>query len=443
MLTAAIILWRMQRNSLWSFLLNGQIPQSFNPTVPCCWAPWFLKRQRLYLSLRILLISRELHSVSSFLQPGSSSFPLISLPHSLCSLFLSHFFYRISLFHLWPFLFIGSLIFLALTLLSAERSSSKLLHVSTFPCLTFLICFFASASGSLKNIKTSLSPSFHFLSLSGLYVIPFSLSMSLSALQIIQLGSLPGNSKTFTRQVALIDKDPMCACGSAWVCVYTSRSARLCLCVSPYVHMFFLCLHSWVCAWKKEREHWERALIPLHFSPGGICYLIRIPVFIKLRCSVRGCWGNLHTYTYTFSPSQHPSSQHHSQQPSSILYRKHINTHKYHKHPCLFSYTSSLRRLLKALLSWGGVAGTHIDLRCEREGKKGRRHNNRHYQQTVTLPSLVIQRPEDLMFSLRDTLTLSAAKLGLRLGIQRTAAAKFCRVGSQSKWRKHNVSKDV
>lgn len=55
--------------------------------------------------------------------------------------------------------------------------------------------------------------------------------------------------------------------------------------------------------------------------------------------------------------------------------------------------------------------------------------------------------PEDLMFSLRETLTLSAAKLGLCLHFyfffQSTAAVKLYRIGSQSKRRKHNVSKDA
>ncbi len=50
---------------------------------------------------------------------------------------------------------------------------------------------------------------------------------------------------------------------------------------------------------------------------------------------------------------------------------------------------------------------------------------------------------EDLTFSLRETHTLSAAKLDLRLGLRSDAAAKFCRVGSHSKRKKHDVSKDA
>lgn len=42
-----------------------------------------------------------------------------------------------------------------------------------------------------------------------------------------------------------------------------------------------------------------------------------------------------------------------------------------------------------------------------------------------------------------ETLTLSAAKLCLRLGLRSEAAAKFCRAGSQSNRRKHEVSKGV
>lgn len=99
-----------------------------------------------HLSLCILLISREYLFVTSFLQPTFSSFPNTSLPHPLCRIF----FHFVSLFHLWPFLFIGSLIFLPLTLLSAELCTSKLLHLASFPCLTFLICFFCL---SLRFIK--------------------------------------------------------------------------------------------------------------------------------------------------------------------------------------------------------------------------------------------------------------------------------------------------
>lgn len=111
--------------------------------------------------------------------PAFSSFLLTSLPHSLCSLFLSHSpppSHRIFLFHPWPFLFIGSLIFLALTLLSAELSSSKLLHLSplslAWPFLSVSF-FLPPPLGSLKNIKKSLCLSFLFLSLSGLCVVPF------------------------------------------------------------------------------------------------------------------------------------------------------------------------------------------------------------------------------------------------------------------------------
>lgn len=113
------------------------MPQSFNPTVPCCGTPWLCKRQLPHYTH---LISHYVSSSSPesivLSLPSFSSFLLTSLPHSV---FLSHFFHCTSLFHLWPFLFIESLIFLALTLLSAKLSSPKLFHLSSFPCLTFLI----------------------------------------------------------------------------------------------------------------------------------------------------------------------------------------------------------------------------------------------------------------------------------------------------------------
>lgn len=119
-------------------------------------------------------------------------FPLKSLPHSLCSLSLSHtFFLCISLFHLWPILFIGSLIFLALTLLSLLQSSSISLPSLAWP---FLICFFFFCL-CLAFVKEYQKVVVSVVSLS-ISVRPLcrclSLSMSLSALQIILLGCLPG-----------------------------------------------------------------------------------------------------------------------------------------------------------------------------------------------------------------------------------------------------------
>lgn len=103
-------------------------------------------------------VSDSCHIISHYVFSSSLGSIVLSLP-SCCQpfhLFRSHlcnthsslpifliFFHCISLFHLWPFLLNGSLIFLALTSLSAELSPPKLPHVSSLSCFTFLICFFS------------------------------------------------------------------------------------------------------------------------------------------------------------------------------------------------------------------------------------------------------------------------------------------------------------
>lgn len=91
-------------------------------------------------------------------------------------------------------------------------------------------------------------------------------------------------------------------------------------------------------------------------------------------------------------------------QKSTQTHTKNTNTHASSPtHP-------PLRCPLSAVLSRGSVAGTHRGLRCEKEGKKGRRHNNRLYHQTSTLPSLVIQTPSTRgpnVFTQRDSHTFS------------------------------------
>lgn len=158
----------MQGNPPSYFIWNGWVPQLFNPAVPYCRTPWFVMWHLLHYTPSLTMYSPHLQRISfcHFL-PAANLFILSK--HVFASPALSYsFFHFVSLFHLWPFLFIGSLIFLPLTLLSAELCTSKLLHLASFPCLTFIICFFALASGSLKNIQ-NLS----FLSASGLCVLPF------------------------------------------------------------------------------------------------------------------------------------------------------------------------------------------------------------------------------------------------------------------------------
>lgn len=74
------------------------------------------------------------------------------------------------------------------------------------------------------------------------------------------------------------------------------------------------------------------------------------------------------------------------------------------------------------------MAGTHRGLRYEREGKKGGdiiTDSIIRHPPSLRL-SFKLCLPDDLTFSLNETLTLSAAKLGLRLGLRSEAAAKFC-----------------
>lgn len=159
----------MQGNPPSYFIWNGWVPQLFNPAVPYCRTPWFVMWHLLHYTPSLTMYSPHLQRISfcHFL-PAVNLFILSK--HVFASPTLSYiFFHFVSLFHLWPFLFIGSLIFLPLTLLSAERCTSKLLHLASFPCLTFLIrFFFALASGSLKNIQNLSS-----LSASGLCALPF------------------------------------------------------------------------------------------------------------------------------------------------------------------------------------------------------------------------------------------------------------------------------
>lgn len=177
MLTAAIILWRMQRHSRRSFILIGQIPQSLNPSVPCCRTPWFRKRQLLHYT----------HFISHYVFSSSPESIVLSLPscsqpfhllHShLChthsalsfclifSLYLSLSSLTLSLH--WVIDLYGSHLALCWALFF------KIPPFLLFPLLDLSYLFFASASGSLKNIKKSLSLSFLFLSLSGLCVVAF------------------------------------------------------------------------------------------------------------------------------------------------------------------------------------------------------------------------------------------------------------------------------
>lgn len=189
MLTPAINLWTLQRNSPWSFVLNGQILQSFNSTVPCCWTSWFLKRQLLHYTHFIshYVFSSSLGSIVLSLPSCSQPFHLFrshlchthSAPHSHSASLLFSFFSPAHLSFIFdPFFPLGhwSLWLSPCSLLNSILPNSSISFLSlAWPFLSV----FASATGLLTNIKNLSSLSFLFLSLSGLYVVSF-LSICLS-----------------------------------------------------------------------------------------------------------------------------------------------------------------------------------------------------------------------------------------------------------------------
>lgn len=171
-------------------------PQSISSAIACCQAPWFpqwrLLQHTPFISQCVLCSSPQ----SIILSLPSSSQPF--------HLFLSHLCHTRSALACFFFPFFISLSSLTLPLhwvidLSGSHLalcwSPSLQTPSAFPLpLTqpffFSSAFFISAPGLLRNITKASSLSFLFQSLAAL-----SLSPSLSALQIIQLGPLPGYTK--------------------------------------------------------------------------------------------------------------------------------------------------------------------------------------------------------------------------------------------------------
>lgn len=162
---------RMQRNSLGSFLLKRSDPPIIQSQRPMLSDSLILlataaTRRTLYLSLCILLVSREQRSVTSFLQPAFSSPLLTSLPHSFCSLLLSHFFFlpthlflsSLTLsFHLVIDLS-GSHLALCWVLLSKTPSSPFFSSL----CLTFLSVFCLGLGYFKEYQKACLYVAFFF-----------------------------------------------------------------------------------------------------------------------------------------------------------------------------------------------------------------------------------------------------------------------------------------
>lgn len=222
----------MQWNSCGSFILNGQMPQSFSPIIPCCRTPWFRQLPRYTHFISHYVFSSSPESIVLSLPSRSQPFHLFrshlrgAARSSL--FFLSHFFFLlhlslflISLFHLWPFLFNGSLIYPALTLLS----SPKLFLVSPLSLVWpfSLISFFAPTSCLLQNIKksTPLVVSLYLCLPSASVALSPSPMCSLSSPQIILLGHLPGYTKLSPARWHLEIKRLACATESICVCICT------------------------------------------------------------------------------------------------------------------------------------------------------------------------------------------------------------------------------
>lgn len=136
-------IWTIYDNYPCSFILNSHSPQYFIPIVWCWWTS-------------IDSVSDSCHIISHFVFSFSPESILLSLPpccqpfhllhlhlcnaHSALPICFIFFFFMASLFHLWPFPFNGSLIFLAPALLSVELSP-KLPYPLSLSCFTFLRFF--------------------------------------------------------------------------------------------------------------------------------------------------------------------------------------------------------------------------------------------------------------------------------------------------------------
>lgn len=177
-------------------------------------------------------------------------------------------------------------------------------------------------------------------------------------------------------------------------CVSTFRSPLLCLCVCLCVCVCICkCALVWVRKRKGKHSESDRFdstsfLSWRHLLPSSNLSVYQAKMLSKRL--LRQLDNPPATCTCTHFPlsSQHPFSQHPSQQPSPIINRK-AHKHTQKTQTCFHLHTLPL----SAVLSWGGVAGTHRGLRWEKGREKGRRHNNRVYHQTSTLPLLVIQTP--------------------------------------------------
>lgn len=192
-----------------------------------CRTSWISKRQLPhYLSLCILLISREYRSITLLLLPAVSSSPLASLLHSFCSPSLAIFFLDIASFSFIfnPFSPMGHW---SIWLLPTPLNSSVFYLFIFLFCFCFLPMFHTEYH---QLIRVSFLFSFSFLCIQNCCSLPLSFS-------------LPHRS---SRQAVCQDTQNLCQAGGThglrthvcfWRSTCTWRFAWLCLgvCVACFV----------------------------------------------------------------------------------------------------------------------------------------------------------------------------------------------------------------
>lgn len=236
------------------------MPQSFTPPAPCCQTPWFCKRQ----------LPHYTHFISHYVFSSSPESIVLSLPsrsqpfHLFCShLCHTHSALFFSLHLSFIFDPLPSLGHWSLWLWPCSQLSSSLLNSSIsllVPARPFLSVLCLCLAFVKEYQKVSVSAVVGSI-LAGPCVVLVSLSTSLSAPQIIQLGRLPGSTKPLPARWHSEIKNP---CVHVGVCTFRSPQLCLCVCVScvcvylPLCTCIFVHICEYVCV--RKRKHTAREL---------------------------------------------------------------------------------------------------------------------------------------------------------------------------------------
>lgn len=341
-------------------------------------------------------MSTEYCSVTSFLQPVfhhfcshvcHTHFPFFCLFSFIASLIFDPF---SSLGHwslsLWPSSFVAFL-----------HSCLALLNLS-YP-------FCSSAVGLPKSVRKLLSlPLLLCICLWSLCCAFLSLSLSLPALQITQLGCLP--SYMLARQVDFMEKKKTRTSVSMWVSLAVFVLIGLLSCdgvPASLCILFFSWICIWECVWDREGESTEKwsfdftaFLSCRYLLPSSNLFVYQAKMLSERLLRELDNPYNTQTLSSTkhaqmhislYLPASLFSASFSAAKPSNVQKRTQTRCHQ----PHTLTYAPSLRCLLSAALCLGCVAGSHWGLTCETEGlKKG--YITAYYQQTSTLLSLVIQK---------------------------------------------------